>query len=144
MENKHGSYPAVVIDIEDAQEERKKKRQEALSQRRAKVRWERDEAVSEVTASVRVRRVLCVVVIIIMFLLVAAQGKEILDLKKQESAAERELAGYQEMQARLEKELKSVDDPAYVEAKAREKLKMIRPGEILYIIEDELAAEQNA
>jgi len=38
--------------------------------------------------------------------------------------------------ARLEEELKHVSDPKYIEQQARTQLRMIFPGEILYILPD--------
>jgi len=38
--------------------------------------------------------------------------------------------------ARLEEELKNVSDPKYIEQQARTQLRMIFPGEVLYILPD--------
>lgn len=43
---------------------------------------------------------------------------------------------------RLEEELKNVSDPKYIEQQARTQLRMIFPGEVLYILPDK-QEEQN-
>ena len=51
------------------------------------------------------------------------------DLKKQETSLE-------ERRDELTEELKNVDDLEYIEEQARKLLRMIKPGEVLYILDD--------
>jgi cell division protein FtsB len=44
-----------------------------------------------------------------------------------------------EQKARLESELMTVSDKEYIEEQAREKLGMVKPGEVVYVFEDDEA-----
>lgn len=58
----------------------------------------------------------------------------VFQVESEQQRAEEEKAALQAEKARLEEELKHVTDPSYIEQQARTELRMIRPGEILYIL----------
>jgi cell division protein FtsB len=81
----------------------------------------------------------------LLFLLVTASvyAVRIVALKADAAQVTAELAAAQEKKARLENELAHIGDPAYIEQQARTRLRMIKPGEIYYVL-PERDAEENA
>lgn len=67
----------------------------------------------------------------------------VFQVQSEQQRAEEEKTALQAEKARLEEELKYVTDPSYIEQQARTELRMIRPGEILYIL-PEKAPESEA
>ncbi len=66
----------------------------------------------------------------------------IVQVEMEQSRAEAEKAALLAEKARLEEELEHVTDPAYIEQQARMELRMIRPGEILYILPEKDPEEE--
>ena len=64
------------------------------------------------------------------------------DQHTRRNALEQEAAELRESIAGLETELELWDDPAYVQAQARERLNFVMPGEIGYVIVDETGTTQ--
>ncbi|MDR0356935.1 MAG: septum formation initiator family protein [Clostridiales Family XIII bacterium] len=124
-----------VIDIEEAQRLRRKRRAETTKRKRTEVLTLPSDN-SERKSRSSGRRVVYLLVVIVMLTLSAISGVRILDLKAEESKAERALAIKTEEKARLEKELAMLNDPEYVEAQARAQLRMIKKDEVLYVIDD--------
>ena len=62
------------------------------------------------------------------------------------AALERQVAQGAERVAQLEAEQERWEDPAYIEQQARERLKLVRPGEVSYTVlgGDELESQQIA
>lgn len=56
---------------------------------------------------------------------------------------EEEKASLLAEKSKLEEELRHVTDPAYIEQQARTELRMIKPGEILYVLPDKGKKETN-
>jgi cell division protein FtsB len=66
-------------------------------------------------------------------------------LKTDEAQAIAELEAAQDKKARLENELEHIDDPEYIEQQARTRLRMVKPGEIYYVLpERKNEADANA
>lgn len=77
------------------------------------------------------------VIIFIVLIMLALSGYKILAVQKKQAelvSRQKELVKERE---RLSRELLKVEDPKYIEEQARTQLKMVRPGEILYIFKDE-------
>jgi cell division protein FtsB len=60
----------------------------------------------------------------------------LISLKIEESRAESDLAALQKEKQELEEELSHVYSKEYIEQQARAELRMIFPGEILYVLKD--------
>ena len=87
---------------------------------------------------------LIISVIIIMLLIVFALSiHNVIKLKKEQGELIRQNEALQQKKAQLEEELASVNDKSYIEEQARKRLKLIKPGEILYILDDENAEKTN-
>ena len=70
-------------------------------------------------------------------LIVGLSVKNVVDLKLEQGRLQKENVELKEKKAKLEQELKSINDNNYIEEQARKQLNMVKPGEIVYIIEDE-------
>ena len=61
-------------------------------------------------------------------------GYSVFQVESEQARVEAEKAALVAEKAKLEEELKHVTDPTYIEQQARTELRMIRPGEILYVL----------
>lgn len=106
-------------------------------------RRERRQSVSAQTTpkkkKVRINRgrIALTVIVLVLIAVVGMSIKNAFDLR----AEQQELAATQKklnsQKAALEEELKNVNDLDYIEEQARIQLRLIKPGEILYILDDE-------
>jgi cell division protein FtsB len=73
---------------------------------------------------------------ILLFLLVMSSvyAVRIVALKADEARAMAELDAALDKKARLESELEYINDPVYIEQQARTRLRMVKPGEIYYVL----------
>jgi cell division protein FtsB len=135
-----GDSYSRVIDIEEAQRLRRERRAAAVAGRKKAVttREAEPESAAEVArvGNGAARRLIYLLIALVMLGLICMAGLRILDLKAEVADAERKLALNTEEKARLEKELAMLNDPTYIEAQAREHLRMIKNGETLYVFAD--------
>lgn len=82
----------------------------------------------------RIGRIIIVVFVILLAVVVLKGCVSTLQLKSEQAEVEKTYANLQEKKADLEEELKYINTPEYIEQTARDMLKMVKPGEILYII----------
>lgn len=137
------SNVSLVMEIEEAQRLRGEKREASMS---PKIARRRQEALSrqEEKASKknqRSRKIFFGIGTIAIVLSLTISGYSIFELHKESVDAELALIAKQEEKARLESEHKLINNPDYIETQARERLKMIKPGEILYIFAEQDSIE---
>ena len=115
------------------QQERKQKRQEELEIRQAKQRTP-----EEIAAAKRHVRVILFAILgaIIALALVARSAVLVLNLEVEKKEAEKKLEQATKERDQLKEELDNVYSAEYVEQEARSELRMIYPGETIYILED--------
>lgn len=124
-----------VIDIEDARRERKKKRNEA-AEKRGKAQKTK-QIVTERQAGKKARRRMVYFFIFLFILcLIGVSAFNIISLKLTEAKTIKEQQELLEQKDKLEKIYSQVNSPEYIEQQARQQLRMIRPGEILYVLPD--------
>jgi cell division protein FtsB len=125
------------VDIEAAQRARRERRAQALKTRRRKVKAAKVEAEKARRSFITGRRfiLICVTASVVFF--VGSSAFRIVDLKTQEKEAAVELQAKMEQKARLESELSVLHDREYIEEQARERLGMVKQGEVVYVFEDE-------
>ena len=82
------------------------------------------------------RLVLTVIVVVLLFL-AAVSVKNILTLHIENKELTEQNARLEDEKNQLQNELDNADDPKYIEEQARRQLRMVMPGEVLYIIEEE-------
>ena len=125
-----------VINMEEARQQRLQKRQTA-----------REEAERERTASderrIRrkralrkkqsFRRILVGLIIVVMLGFLCASITGIVMLEKEQHEVLKKQEQLKEEKAKLKEDLKNINDKESIEEQAREKLKLVKPGETIYI-----------
>lgn len=124
-----------VIDLEEARQIRKQKREDAA---RKKYNVKKKKLViTERQAGKKARRRLVYFgIFLVIAVIIGFSIFNIVCLKITEANTVREHEALIKQKARLERIYSQVNSPEYVEQQARQQLKMIKPGEILYVLED--------
>ena len=81
-------------------------------------------------------------VIIVLLAVFMLSVKNIIDLRQEQDQLKETNTVLQEQRAELETELKSVGEDNYIEEQARTQLNMVKPGEILYILDQDEQKEE--
>lgn len=123
-----------VIDIEEArkkrQEKRNKQHRQAASQQEGKSRTVR----ASIKAGRRKRKALYAVIIVLIIAAIGMSVLNIISLKAEQKEAKAEQERLLDEKKQLEQQLEESSTPAYIEDAARETLRMINPGETIYVI----------
>lgn len=122
-----------VIDIEEARIQRKKKREKTAGK---KVRAAKPKAVvtERKAGKIARRRMVYFIIFLVIACLIGAAAVNIVSVKLSEAKTIEEQKALLKQKENLENELSRVNDPKYIEQQARQQLKMIKPGEILYVL----------
>lgn len=127
-----------VVDFNKALEEKERKKQAEKAKRSENEPVEisdRSEASVKRKKKQHHRRLgLYALVIIILLVAAGLLAHNIIELKVEESKLQSQINQLEKKKEELKEEKKAVTDPDYVEQQARKQLKMIKPGEILYIL----------
>lgn len=124
-----------VIDIEEARKKRQEKRNKNRSKMLVKQEPQRPERKS--IRQGKNRRVLIYAVIIfIMVAVVGASIYNIMSLKGEQKDLLQEQKQLEAQKQELEEELKHLEDPDYIEEQARAQLRLVMPGESIYVFPD--------
>jgi cell division protein FtsB len=75
-----------------------------------------------------------VAVSVVLLIMAGVYAARIAVLKTAEEQAATEYEAALDKKARLETELEHIDDPVYIEQQARTRLRMVKPGEIYYVL----------
>ena len=114
---------------------RQKKRQEDLAKRKAKIKSPPKVSGRQKSKLLR-RKTVYILIILMIIAAVAVQAVHIISLNKEKKNLEIAQQELLKEQARLEEELNNVNSQEYVEQQARQQLKLIMPGETLYVFPD--------
>lgn len=125
-----------VVDIREAREERRRSRTETQSKKKKPANTENPKKKRKKKRLWR-RTLIYMGIICIIFLLAGLSVYKIIDLKLEENRLEGQKQELIKEQKKLKEELKNVNDPEYIEQQARKQLKLIMPGETLYVLPDE-------
>jgi cell division protein FtsB len=82
------------------------------------------------------RRLIIIVVVIVLGVFAFMSIREIQDLRREAADAKAELKLKEEQKSNLEAELARLRDPEYMEQQARDRLRMVKDGEIIYIFKN--------
>ena len=82
-------------------------------------------------------RIAIFVVVVVLFVVVTMSINNVFDLTLEQHELKKQNEDLKEQKAALEKEFENINDKNYIEEQAREQLNMVKPGEIVYIIEEE-------
>jgi cell division protein FtsB len=122
-----------IIDIEEARQIRRQKREDA-SKKKDKERKTKSAVTERQAGKKARRRMVYFVIFLAMVGMIAVSAFNIVSLKLAEARTLKEQQELMEEKARLENIFSQVNSPEYIEQQARQQLKMIRPGEILYVL----------
>lgn len=124
-----------VINIEEARRERKKKRKDAAEKRGKSPKTK--QIVTERQAGKKARRRMVYFFVFLFILcIIGVSAFNIVNLKLTEARTMKEQQALLEQKDKLEKVYSQVNSPEYIEQQARQQLRMIKPGEILYVLPD--------
>ncbi len=82
---------------------------------------------------IKKRRIILTLVIFYLMIFFAYQSFQIISLKRQEKIQSQCLEELNKTKAEYQQQLEQVNSPEFIERIARENLRMIMPGEILYV-----------
>ncbi len=82
-------------------------------------------------------RLIFTVVVVTLLSLSAMSVKNIISLYRENRELTEQNAELEEEKSQLQNELDNADDLEYIEEQARQQLRMVKPGEVLYIIGEE-------
>jgi len=139
-----------VINLNEAREKRRLKKEAEAEKRNAKLeRLEQERSPKARRQAVKTsrRRYFAAGLGLLIFLVIGFSMFNIVNLKMQEAEAIELQKKLLDEKQRLQTELSIVHSPAYIEQQARTQLKMIKPGERLYIFpekQEAAAAEEGA
>ena len=132
-----------VIDMEAARNERRQKRAFSNANKYQKEKQTKDLISRRRASKIFRRRVVYCSIFLILATVIGLSVYNLISLRLEEAKAEAELEGLLQEKEKLEEQLTHIDSKEYIEQKARQELKMILPGETLYVLmeEDEDAKE---
>jgi cell division protein FtsB len=125
-----------IIDINEARQLRKQKREDA-AEKKYKVRKTKSVVTQRQAGKKARRRMVYFVIFLVILGIIAASVINIISLKLTEAKTLKEQQALLDQRTRLEKIYSQVNSPEYIEQQARQQLKMIKPGEILYVLPEE-------
>jgi cell division protein DivIC len=110
----------------------------------SEARKERERPSRRHTAKNLRRKLVYGIIIFSILMVVGGSLYNLISLKSEEAAAREKLEALEAEKKTLEEELSIVDSKEYIEQKAREQLKMILPGETLYIVKEKESSKDEA
>ena len=131
-----------IIDIEEAHKLRKRKRSAAATKKRVRDANEDFLKAGQVPKKKRSKlfvlskQVLIFVAATCTIVFVLFSAVQLINLSMDARTAETILAEKEAEKALVEKQLTLVDDPEFIEQQVRDHLRMIRPGETLYVFSE--------
>ncbi len=91
----------------------------------------------EMAAKISRKKKLTVVIFILIFALLATMcGKDIVRLKAENSALKKQQIALQKERDELKAELENTSEQEYIRDQARKQLRLLNPGELLFIFDD--------
>ncbi len=124
-----------VIDIETARKERRERRRLAAECKLEKKMPRHKPSQRRIIKNLR-RRLVYGTIFVAIAIIIGAAIYNVISLKAEQKDAMAKLSSLEAEREALEEELSIVDSKEYVEQQAREQLRMILPGETLYVLKD--------
>ena len=126
-----------IIEIEEAQEKRRQKREEQAGRERAKKRSERKREKQALPKMTPGKTLAALGVVGVAVFLFCYSGIRIIDLNQDKALYVNQLEEREAEKLRLENELARIGSLEYIEQEARNRFHMIKDGELLYIFPEE-------
>ena len=88
-------------------------------------------------------RLILTVIVVILIAVVGMSVKNVFDLRAEQKNMQEKNQNLLQQQDALKAELENVNDLEYIEEQARIQLRMIKPGEILFVLDKEQDKDNN-
>lgn len=132
-----------VIDIEEARRKRQEKRKKQQQRSRQQEELvQRAATKSRVKAGRRKKNITYAVIILCIIAAIGVSLLNIVSLKAEYNEAKEINRQLTEQKKDLEQQLKDTKQDKYIEKEAREQLRMVKPGETVYIVPNQEEASQ--
>lgn len=133
-----------VIDIDEARRKRQEKRKKQQKQAKAQEEGRSRSVRASIKAGRRKRKALYAVIILAIIAAIGMSVANIVSLKAEQREVKEEQQRLLDEKKQLEQQLDESDEAAYIEETAREMLRMIDPGETIYVVDpsDEEPSEE--
>ena len=131
-----------VINIDEAREsrrEKQKKEEEKIQKKKSKRKKDSfcaEKNTKPKKARKKINKAVVLVIAILIALFIGATYK-LIDVKLEEIALKKENERLIREKLQIEEELVDADSPMSIEKKARERLEMIMPGELVFVVPEE-------
>lgn len=135
-----------VIDMEEARKKRQEKRQAEREKEERKAKRalkEQSRGKTAIRKKRNRRRVIIAAVVVLIFTVIGFYVYNIVSLKMEQQDVENQRTELEAEKKQLEKQLKDVKDKENLEEQARSQLRLIKPGESLYLFDDYLTNDKN-
>ncbi len=134
-----------VIDIEEARRKRQEKRQKQQSRSRQQEATVQKRAVkSRVKAGRRKKHITYAVVIFCIIAAIGVSAINIISLKAEYKEALEVKNQLTEQKKAMEQQLKDSVKDKYIEEEARQQLRMVKPGETVFIVPNQQSVQPSA
>ena len=130
-----------VIDMDEARKKRQAKRREEKAREEEKARkYARQHTAGKmaIRRQKRRRKILTGLIIVGIIGAMSLSLVNIISLKKEQHDVLAEQEQLKQQKQELQKELENISDSENIEEQARNQLRLIRPGETLYMLPDEI------
>lgn len=128
-----------VIDIEEARTARRKRRDEA-TEKKNRAKRPKNVVNERRAGKIARRRMVYFIIFLAIACIIGVSAFHIVSLKLTEAKTMDEQKALLKQKERLEYEYSQLNNPEYIEQQARQQLKMIKPGEILYVLPEKKKA----
>ena len=124
-----------VIDIEEARRKRQEKRKKQQQRTQHQEEFAKRQATkSRVKAGRRKKHITYAVIIFAIIAAIGMSAINIVSLKAEYKEAEKQNQQLQEQKADMEQQIKNSSKDKYIEEEARQQLRMVKPGETVFIV----------
>ncbi|MGI6721193.1 MAG: cell division protein FtsL [Anaerovoracaceae bacterium] len=144
---------AQIVDFKRAQKEKQREEKAARKARRAEQRRiAREEPVSEFDKKLKKRlnskhkrkNLIVLAIVVVLALVIGFSTYNTVNLKLEQHKLLSRQEQLEQKKKDLKQELSTVNDDDYIEQQARKQLKLIMPGETLYILPDDKNAGKSS
>lgn len=136
-----------VIDMDEARKKRLEKRRQERAREEEKARQHARQNTRGKMAIRRQRnrrRLLICLIVVGIIAIISFSLVNVISLKKEQHDVLKRQEQLKNEKVQLEKELKNINDPENLEEQAREQLRLIKPGETLYMFPDEITKQETS
>lgn len=134
-----------IIDMEQARQERQRTRMKDEDRQQSQAEASPETAARQSSRKLKlrkrkqIRRRIIFAVLALVLIVGAVSFGRIVMLKHELRQAEKQQEIYQKEKEQLEKEMEEINDLDHLEEQARDQMRLIKPGETLYIFPEDTA-----